>query len=495
MKSIKKILFITPPAFTFKNNLDINPLPPMGPGYIAALLEKEGYDVSIIDSLAMGWKNHESINEDIIRVGLSFKEITEIIDRYKPDVLGISNLFSRQSRNAYKIAEIAKGLNPKLITIFGGAHPTVCYEDVLSTNFVDYIVLGEGDISFLKLIRYLEGKLQEADIDGIVYKKDGNNVVIPKKEWVNDLNSLPFPARHLMNMDLYFGLEASHGQRKSKRFTPIITSRGCPAKCTFCSANKVWGRKFRMRSVENVLSEMRHLKKEFGIQELLFEDDNTTLDVTRAKDLFGKMIDEKFNFAWDTPNGVAAFALDKETLKLMKDSGCYKVNFAIESGNQQHLSKNIRKPLNLKKVPPLVDYARKIGMDVGVFLVVGMPGETEEMIWDSFKFVASMGIYNPHVSVATPYPGTELFDLCTEKGYLKEGFSYSDLYIRSFSISTPELPSSKLKEILGVCQHWILKEDIKRNPLKYSRLFLSKIVKEPFKTSKKVVKFIKSLFD
>ena len=147
MKSINKILFITPPAFSFKNSLDINPLPPMGPGYLAAILEKEGYGVSIIDSLAMGWKNHEVINENIIRIGLSFKEIAEIIDRYKPDVLGISNLFSKQARNAYKLAELAKGLNPKLITVFGGAHSTVCYEDVLCTKFVDYIILGEGDIS------------------------------------------------------------------------------------------------------------------------------------------------------------------------------------------------------------------------------------------------------------------------------------------------------------------------------------------------------------
>ena len=250
-----------------------------------------------------------------------------------------------------------------------------------------------------------------------------------------------------------------------------------------------------MRSVENVLSEMRHLKKEFGIQEFMFEDDNTTLDVSRAKELFRKMIEEKLDFAWDTPNGVAAFALDNETLKLMKDSGCYKVNFAIESGNQYHLSKNIRKPLNLKKVPHLVDYARNIGIEVGVFLVVGMPGETEEMVWDSFKFVASMGIYNPHVSVATPYPGTELFDMCKEKGYLKEGFSYNDLYIRSFSISTPDLPSDKLKKVLKNCQHWLLKEDIKHNPLKYARLFLSKLVKDPFLASKKVIKFLKSLFD
>ena len=378
----------------------------MGPGYIAAILGKEGYDTSIIDSLAMGWENHEIIDENIIRVGLSFKEIAEIIDRYKPDVLGVSNLFSKQAGNAYKLAEIAKGLNPKLITVFGGAHPTVCHEDVLSTNFVDYVIFGEGDISFLKLIKYLEGKLSISDLNGIAYKEAGKNIIIPKKEWVNDLDSLPFPARHLLDMELYFGLEASHGQRRFRKFSPIITSRGCQAKCTFCSANKVWGRKFRKRSVENVLSEMRHLKKEFGIQELLFEDDNTTLDVTRAKDLFRKMIDEKFNFAWDTPNGVAAFALDQETLRLMKDSGCYRVNFAIESGNQYHLSNNIKKPLNLKKVTPLVDYARNIGMEVGVFLVVGVPGETEEMIWDSFKFVASMGIYTPHVSVATPYPSS-----------------------------------------------------------------------------------------
>src|SRR3990172_2644123 len=495
MKSIKKILFITPPAFTFKNYLDINPLPPMGPGYIAAILGKEGYDTSIIDSLAMGWENHEIIDENIIRVGLSFKEIAEIIDRYKADVLGVSNLFSKQAGNAYKLAEIAKGLNPKLITVFGGAHPTVCHEDVLSTNFVDYVIFGEGDISFLKLIKYLEGKLSISDLNGIAYKETGKNINIPKKEWVNDLDSLPFPARHLLDMELYFGLEASHGQRRFRKFSPIITSRGCPAKCTFCSANKVWGRKFRKRSVENVLSEMRHLKKEFGIQELLFEDDNTTLDVTRAKDLFRKMIDEKFNFAWDTPNGVAAFALDQETLRLMKDSGCYRVNFAIESGNQYHLSNNIKKPLNLKKVTPLVDYARNIGMEVGVFLVVGVPGETEEMIWDSFKFVASMGIYTPHVSVATPYPGTELYEICKEKGYLKEEFSYDDLYIISFCISTPELPSDNLKKILVDCQYWILKNGIKHNPFQYIKLLFSKVVKNPIQISKKLIKFVKALFD
>ena len=119
-----------------------------------------------------------------------------------------------------------------------------------------------------------------------------------------DLDSIPFPAYHLMELDKYFGLDTSHGMRHRTRFSPIITSRGCPAKCTFCSANRVWGDNYRLRSVDNVIEEMRILKHEYNIEELMFEDDNVTANPERAKALFSRMIEEEFHFAWDTPNGV-----------------------------------------------------------------------------------------------------------------------------------------------------------------------------------------------
>lgn len=478
-RKIKKVLLFVPPAYTSEKRIDINPLPPLGLGYLGSVLENNNIEVKIVDCLLEGWHNRSKMTEDIIRIGLSFEQIEDIIRSYGPDIVGVNNLFTKQRENAHKIYAIAKKIDKNIITIAGGAHPTAMPEMVLSDQNLDYAVLGEGEESIIELIRTVENKSDFSVLDGIGCRENGNIRILLKTKFIENLDSIPFPARHLLNMEKYFGLKASHGERRHDRFSPIITSRGCAAKCTFCTAYKVWGRQFRTRSPENVIAEMRHIKEKYGIEEIMFEDDNVTLNPKRAEIIFDKMIEENIEMKWDTPNGVAAWTLNEELIYKMKRSGCYQINFALESGNQYVLDNIIKKPLNLEKVKPLVRYARKIGVDVGIFLVIGMPGETEKQMWDSFYMAADLDIYRPHISVATPYPGSELYEICKDKGYLRDDFSLDDLYIRSFPISTQDWDAKKLENILSAGQKYLLTCYFKKHPISFLKRVLNKLFSEP----------------
>lgn len=483
------MLFI-PPAFTFKDNLDVNPLPPLGLGYLGAVLENAGIEVKIVDCLLEGWNNRAEVAENIIRIGLSFDQIEGIIRGYGPDIVGVNNLFTKQRGNAHKIYELAKRVDKGIITVAGGAHPTVMPETVLADINVDFVVLGEGEATIIDLVNFIEGEIAFSDLDGVGRREDGKIEIVPKTKFIDDLDRLPFPARHLLNMEGYFGLEQSHGARRRKRFSPIITSRGCPARCTFCSAYKVWGRKFRQRSPENVIAEMKHIKEKYGIEEIMFEDDNATLNIKRAERLFDLMIEEKLDFVWDTPNGVAAFALNERLIDKIKASGCYKLNLALESGNQYVLDNIIKKPLKLEKAKQLIKCAQSIGLDVGIFLIIGMPGETREQIWDSFYLAKELEIYTPFISVATPYPGSELYETCRENKYISDDFSLDDLFIRSFSISTADWTGEELKKILRQGQRFLLVSSWKKHPTKFFRDVFKALAIDPRGFAKRAFDFI-----
>jgi len=211
----------------------------------------------------------------------------------------------------------------------------------------------------------------------------------------------------------------------------------------------MWGRHFRARSPENVIAEIKYIKDSLGIEEMSIEDDNFTYDKERASKICDLMVQENLDIAWDTPNGIALYSIDEELIKKMKESGCYRLSFAIESGNQEFLNKVIKKPLKLEFVPQLINYARRLGIEISVFFIVGIPGETEKTIRDSFRFSRKIGVFRPFISIATPYPGTQMLDLCEENGYLVEGFDQANLTIKQYNIQTPALPINKLKKILG----------------------------------------------
>jgi len=461
---ISRILLIATPALTFKAGRDINPLPPMGLGYLASVVRDMGIEVKILDCLVQGWENEESVDDVFVRVGLSDNNISEFIRAYDPDLIGINCQFSRQHKIYHQMLSLIKKAKPECVTVAGGAHVTVCPEEVLSDPSCDYVVVGEAEESFKDLLQALNGKTEITSVDGLGRKINGQMHVSPKTRWITDLDSLPFPAYDLIGLDKYFGLPASHGLRHKQRFSPIITSRGCPAKCTFCSACKVWGNQYRLRSVDNVLREMKLLSETYHIEEIMFEDDNVTANPVRAKELFRKMIVEKYNFVWDTPNGVGVWSMDEEMIDLMKQSGCVKLNFPVESGSQRVLSDIIKKPLDLNKVKKLIQYCQKIGLDYGMFLVIGLPGEKIAEMWQSFTFAIACGCYTPHVSVATPYPGTELFALCEKNGYFARKFTLDDLFISSFLIKTPDWTEKELKKVFSRGMAYLKMRSMIANP-------------------------------
>lgn len=485
---IKKVLLIVPPAYTFGYLRDINPLPPMGLGYLASVVENMGIEVRILDCLIRGWDHEEKVDNLLIKVGLSDDEIEHHIREFKPDLIGINCQFSRQYKIYHHLIALVKRIHPECITIAGGPHVTVCPTEILKDQNCDFILIGEGEESFKTLIQALIQGTDLKSIDGLGWKSEDQIVLNEKQKWIADLDSIPFPAYHIMELERYFGLFASHGMRHKKRFSPIITSRGCPAKCTFCSAYKVWGNRYRLRSVDNVIEEMRLLRDRYGVEELMFEDDNVTANPKRAKELFSRMIEEGFNFIWDTPNGVGVWSMDEEMLDLMKQSGCIKLNFPVESGSQYILNNIIKKPLKLTKVVRLTNYCRKINLDYGMFLVIGMPGEKLNDMWTSIRFAAYCRCYSPHISVATPYPGTKLFEECKEKGYFINKFTLDDLFIRSFMIETHDWNARDLRKILFKGYIYLKCRELLRNPI----FFLKEIIIK-FKGSTMIFGYMKKI--
>ncbi|MDD5596479.1 MAG: radical SAM protein [Victivallaceae bacterium] len=467
MKKITKVLLMNSPALSGKASRDINPIPQLGLGYIAACLEKIGKEVMICDFLLEGWDTEVDVDDNICRVGSTNDEIKKAISAFAPEVVGLSCQFSRQHSIYLEMLALIKEIDHNIITVCGGGHATVVPDAVLQSPNCDYLILGEGEYTFSELIEALENGNDINCLDGIGYKKDGKCIINPKKRWIEDLDAIPFPAYHLMHLQRYFGLVASHGERHKARYCPIITSRGCTASCSFCTAKEVWGRCYRMRSADKVIEEMKLLKEQYGIEEIMFEDDNLTANKKRAEEIFHKMIDENLNFIWDTPNGISIWPIDEHTIDLMKQSGCVRINFPVESGSERVLRKIIKKPVNLEHVKRLVKYCKKIKLDYNFFLVIGMPGETLAEMFQSIKFAAKCGALDVHISIATPYPGSELLRICQENGFLKGEYDFENLYIRSAIIETPDFTHDDIIALMGNIYRYLSIQRAIRNPWKY----------------------------
>jgi len=420
---------------------------PLGLAYLAAVIERE-HEVKILDCLVEGYNKITPINDAIIRYGLDWDEIRKYIHKYMPDIVGVSSMFSDQSCNAHKICEIAKDVDSHCITIMGGVHPSCVPEMVMADKNVDFVILGEGEETFPCLLRHIEDGKEPFNIDGLVYRdKTGKLIVNRKTKFIKDLDSIPFPARHLLPMDKYFAIERQHGFTKRTPHTIMITSRGCPANCIFCSIHAVWGKGYRGRSSENVLREVEELVMKYGIKEIHFEDDNLTFDKNRAEKIFNGIIEKKWNIYWAVPNGIALWSIDKALIPKMKKSGCYYLSLGIESGDQDVLDKLIKKPLKLNRIKYLVNDMKKQGIKVRGLFVLGVPGETKEQIERTIDFAANLKLNEAQFNIITPYPGTTLWKTCEERSIFKVGFRIEDLLLNRSNIETIELSTQDLMQL------------------------------------------------
>ena len=432
-----KILLINPP-FPILPNETRYASPPLGLAYIAAVLEEKGHTVRIVDCVAAGYATESNWGDGRRYYGLSRTEIIANIVDFKPQLIGISCLFSTVANIVIEIAAICKRQLKNVKVVLGGTHPTVFAEKIAAEEVVDYVIKGEGEHALLQLVEHLYKQRSLDAVSNLFCYKSGV-AYSTKRSFIDDLDALPRPARHLLDLEKYIEIGRMHGENGSGvRATTLITSRGCPFDCVYCSIHPVWGYKYRPRSPENVLAEIEALYHDHGIRHFLFEDDNLTLNRQRATAIFSGIAERFPAITWSTPNGVAVFTLDKDLLSLIKDSGCSRLSLAVESGCQRTLDEIIRKPLKLEKAKEVAASCRQLGLPTTAFFVLGLPGETVGSMEQSMRFAESLPVSSLSIMAATPYPGTRLYKICQENGYFVGNFEPDRLYTLNPQIQTQD---------------------------------------------------------
>ncbi len=481
-----RVCLINPPRIHPKSWGKPTVYQPWGIAYVAAVLEQQ-HKVRIIDAPTEGWRNLEQIDETKYRVGLTHKEIADRIKQWLPDIVGINIPFSGWSKGAFKVADTVKSIDKDIITVLDGLHPSARPVECLSNPNVDFIVRGEGEQTISELVDTLEqGNTEDLEkIKGIGFIKNGKNVITPPRPEIQDLDSLPFPARHLLPMDTYFAAVKENPIRGviRKRWAIMTTSRGCPHECIFCSNHIVMGRKWRGRNPEKVVEEIEHLVDTYRIKQIDFYDDNMTLKKKRVIDICDLIKERGLDIEWYVPTGVRADTLDEELLTKMSASGCKGLRIAPESGVQRVVNQIIKKNLNLKDVEQAVVLTNKLGIKLGVFFILGLIGETKEDIQETIKYaykLRKLGAKNFHFSIATPLYGTELYEQAKRGGFLRDGFSDEALAAAEPLIETAEFTADDLRELCvhaNLVNQAITKDKIVRairNPKKAIKMLLGK---------------------
>ena len=397
-----KVLLIFPPkGFTSKA-----PLPSLGLISLAAVLEKEGVEVQVIDA---------SINK------LSWFSLGRRIKEAKAQIIGITCLTEFRFES-FKTARVAKKISPESWILIGGPHPTFCDKDTLSNNpDIDIVVRGEAEYILLDLCRAYEQKLELKDVAGITYRKDGRIFQNALAALIKDLDSLPFPARNLLPMEKYNFRLFVPGKGWC-RTTHLITSRGCPFGCSFCITSKMSGRIWRARTQENIIAELEEIIKNTGIRTMWFYDDTFTISKKRVMELCDSIIKRNLNIKFTC--SVRADTVDKELLVAMKRAGCFKIFFGVESGSQRILDEVCGKKITLEQVRQLSAWLDEVGIIKNPSYIIGFPTETLKEARMTLKLMKEIG-GEISLSFLRIYPGTKIEAVAKERNVLPEDFSWS----------------------------------------------------------------------
>lgn len=412
---------------------DGNYLPNLGIMYLSSILLCQGYEVRVFD---------ENLEENIK---------SQIVD-FSPHLFGVTSV-TASINSAASFTEKIKAEIPHLICIVGGPHAFALPEETATKyNVFDYVFVGEAERTLPKFCRsyFIEKDYSSAhQLPGLVFlNKDGTITNNRLSSFLSDseIEEIPFPAWHLLNLEKIFK-SATHGLfSRGKRIMPVMTSRGCPNYCAFCC--RVMGFAFRKDSVDKILAEILWLYEEFKIDEVYFEDDTFTQDKKRAMAILDGIIQLKLPIYIKFANGLRADKVDHELLTKMKESGVYWVGFGIESGSPETLEM-MKKELDLSIAKKNVLLAKSLGFKVGSNCIIGFPGETKKNVQESIKYFLTLDLDSFAVVSCVPFPGTTAWQICKKNNWLTErANNYSNYWFEVFKVTplidTPMLSSSDL---------------------------------------------------
>lgn len=370
----------------------VNSYPSLGLGYLAAIAEQEGHEVQVFD---MGLRPKTPVAD----------EVAAILD-WKPDVIAFTAM-TTSYQSVEDATAMLKAASPAPI-IIGGPHATTLPELTLQNPNIDFLVYGEGEYVFRDWLRQIAaGDTNWAANKGLWYKDaDGKVVDGGERELIPELDALPFPARHLFDLPKY-PLYAPDGQM----MVTVLTSRGCPYKCSFCFKGIV-GRTYRQRTPENIVAELRHLIDTYGVRNFYFMDDLFTINVKRLEVILDYFISQNLGVRWRCLARVDR--VTPELLKKMYKAGCRQIHFGIESGNPEILKKTA-KHIDLNQVRQAIEWTEDAGIMSKGYFMLGLPGDNEQTMNETIEFAASLRLSDAMFSIATPMPGTELWEELVHK--------------------------------------------------------------------------------
>ena len=395
--------------------------PPLGLASIAALLEENGHVVRILDACS---------------IGMGLKSILEVVRETQAEIVGIQAL-TNFIADVEVIAKKIKAQFGNTKIIVGGPHAMALPNEVAANPDVDFVCLGEGEYLLAELVECLTHNGKLSRIKGLIYKEDGKVKNNPPRPFITDLDSLPIPAYHLLNLGMY---NPKHQWGKRGKWMSICTARGCPFGCLFCDVSRSQGRKCRCLSSQKVFEYIKYLNFEFGIKYLTFEDPTFTLDLDRVYEICTTLIQSGINIEWGCNSRIDTLP-DDEGLKLMRRAGCNSFFFGIESGDSNMLRKI--KELATQQVIENVHRVHKLGFRSHCAFIIGLPGETRTSIRNTIEFISKLKPTFASISVAVPYPGTKLYNLYKGKGYILT--TDWSKYESDVVISLPDLSPEYLK--------------------------------------------------
>lgn len=374
-----------------------NLLPHLGLIALAACLREKGHFVKVIDAPAEGLDHHA--------VALKIAGIA-------PDIVGITSVTAAIDA-AFIIAAECKKLSPKTTIVLGGAHASSSAEEVLkSCPQIDFAVVGEGELTFIELTAELENGRSGQNVAGTAYRKDTSIVIGPPRKYIEDLDSLPFPAWDLLP-DLAKRYRPSPQSIKRLPSTILVTSRGCPFVCTFCDRS-VFGRKIRSESAERVFSAILHLSEKYGIRDIAFHDESLIFDEARLLKLCDLLMRSNIDITFSCQGRVDQ-TLSDQAFKALKSAGCWQIQFGIETGSDEGL-RRLGKGFSLEHVRSAVTRAASFGIQTKAFFMLGIPGETLQSLEQTRKFVLSVPLNDAMIGFFAPLPGTAILPLASESG-------------------------------------------------------------------------------
>lgn len=446
-----KIVLINP--FITVRDPNIYLSEPLGLVCLASYIKQifnDKVQVSILDLYALGAMTPKKKNDFYI-LGIDDEEyIRSEIQKLSPDLIGITCNFTAYAMDSFEVAAMAKKILPRVPIVMGGAHATIEAESILKSNeCIDYVIRNEGEITLEYLVRALQCEHTIESVEGLTYRTPDKTIVSNQgRELIKNLDILPMPDRSFIDMERYkyFNKKCVWYVRQEP-VANIMTSRGCPYNCVFCSTKVVWQRQWRPRSLEKVFEEIELLVSKYGIKEIIIYDDQFFIKKKRVINFCDYFIKRGLGISFWYESGTSPWLVDKELLVKMRQAGFYALRFPIESGSEATL-KFIHKPIDLKAITELIVFANKLGYWTSANFIIGFPYETREEIYKTIHYAYASSLDYAFFFIAKPNAGSELYEIFKKEGLLEKNVVRASYYYRS-DYDTTTMKAEELNAIIN----------------------------------------------